>query len=129
MRLAVAYASERVEGVRALAILVAGGQVSVHEARLGEGSVGSVARSAVEVSRDDDRRIDARLPGDLRDSPHDKLAAFPARQSAYVVEVRVYVEEREIRPKHPEKRPCGERATLVSQLLECFSGLGEPETP
>ena len=105
VRIAVERSPERVERVGAF--LVAGGEVGVREARFGERLVGPVAWPAVEVSRNDGRRIDARTGGDLYNFTHDKLAAFLARPDAYVVEVRIQVEERQICPQHSEERPGG----------------------
>ncbi len=103
VRIAVVRSPERVERVRAF--LVTGGEVAVDEARFGERLVDPVAWPAVEVSRNDGRRICVRAAGELRDLPHDELAAFLACRGAYVVEVRVQVEESEIRPQQRRTAP------------------------
>src|SRR5918995_1491880 len=105
VRISVERSPERVERVRAF--LVADGEVGVREARFGERLVGPVTWPAVEVSRNDGRRIYICAAGELHNPPHDELAAFPARQGTYVVEVRVQVEERQICAQHSEQRPGG----------------------
>src|SRR5215210_2157213 len=102
MRIAVARAPERVEGVRAFAVFVAGDEVGVHETRIYEVPVRRVAWPAVEVSCDDNWWFLLRLIGDLRRSPDDELAAFPARPGAHVVEVRVQVKNGEFRSQDAE---------------------------
>jgi hypothetical protein len=57
VRVPVARALEGVEGVRAACVLIACGEVGVHEAVLHEAAVHRVQGAAVEVPRDENRRV------------------------------------------------------------------------
>ena len=105
-RLPVARPLEGVEGVRLWFVLVAGGEVGVHETTLDEAAVDGRAGAAVEVSREDYGRFGLQ---ELFRFAEYKPAALHAGCPAHVVEVGV--DDAELASRVPVLKPHPVRKT------------------